>query len=354
MAQVSHPNVVAVYDVGTFEDQVFLAMEYVDGETLRQWLSRTMPQPREIVDAYVLAGRGLEAAHGAGHPASRLQARERAHRPGRAREGPRLRARARGRARGGGASEGGGQPRQHRAVRDGARPPPRVERAAHPQGHDHGHAGVHGARAAPGRGGDGAQRSVRVLRRPLRGAARRAPVRGGHRHRARREHPCGARAVRPQGGASPAARATRAAARPSERPRGALRLDHRSAARAPGGYAEAHAVARRGRSRSHGDRGRSARRPSPRRAEGLHGRRRRDGDGVEPGQRRGDATRVRGVRQHAWRGRVRPYAAAARSLRGVVDQHAHRHVPGDARARGAVGGGARFYGWRVCASGSES
>jgi tetratricopeptide (TPR) repeat protein/predicted Ser/Thr protein kinase len=66
IAQVSHPNVVAVYDVGTFDGQVFLALEYVDGETLRQWLSRTKASPRAVVAAYALAGRGLEAAHGAG------------------------------------------------------------------------------------------------------------------------------------------------------------------------------------------------------------------------------------------------------------------------------------------------
>src|SRR5262249_6667776 len=31
LAQLSHPNVIAVYDVGTFADQVFIAMEYVEG-----------------------------------------------------------------------------------------------------------------------------------------------------------------------------------------------------------------------------------------------------------------------------------------------------------------------------------
>jgi len=65
MAQVNHPNVVAVYDVGTAEGVTYIAMEMVSGDSLRTWQreSRTVP---EIVTAYVAAGRGLAAAHAAG------------------------------------------------------------------------------------------------------------------------------------------------------------------------------------------------------------------------------------------------------------------------------------------------
>jgi tetratricopeptide (TPR) repeat protein/predicted Ser/Thr protein kinase len=66
MAKVSHPNVVAVYDVGTFGDEVFVAMEYVNGATLRDWRTRNRPRARAILEAYAQAGRGLEAAHAAG------------------------------------------------------------------------------------------------------------------------------------------------------------------------------------------------------------------------------------------------------------------------------------------------
>jgi len=65
MARISHPNVMPVYDVGTWEDRVFLAMEYVEGETLGRWQSapRTV---RETLETYVAAGQGLAAAHAAG------------------------------------------------------------------------------------------------------------------------------------------------------------------------------------------------------------------------------------------------------------------------------------------------
>ena len=66
LARLSHPNVIAVHDAGTFEDQVFLAMELAAGETLAAWLPRTHPPRRRVLAAYVAAGRGLAAAHAAG------------------------------------------------------------------------------------------------------------------------------------------------------------------------------------------------------------------------------------------------------------------------------------------------
>lgn len=66
MARLSHPNVIAVHDVGTVGDQVFLAMELVEGETLAEWILRE-PRPwRRVLHVFRDAGRGLAAAHAVG------------------------------------------------------------------------------------------------------------------------------------------------------------------------------------------------------------------------------------------------------------------------------------------------
>jgi serine/threonine protein kinase len=66
MAQLSHPNVVPVYDVEVAEGRVFIAMEYVPGQSLREWLENGSHPWREILAKFVSAGRGLAAAHAAG------------------------------------------------------------------------------------------------------------------------------------------------------------------------------------------------------------------------------------------------------------------------------------------------
>lgn len=65
LAQLSHPNVVAIHDVGIHDDRVFLAMELVEGVSLRGWLEQPRPW-RETLQVLLAAGRGLAAAHSAG------------------------------------------------------------------------------------------------------------------------------------------------------------------------------------------------------------------------------------------------------------------------------------------------
>jgi len=65
MARVSHPNVIPVFEVGAFAGQVYVAMEYVAGVTLRQWLLVSR-ESADVLAVFEQAGRGLAAAHAAG------------------------------------------------------------------------------------------------------------------------------------------------------------------------------------------------------------------------------------------------------------------------------------------------
>ncbi|MEM6989109.1 MAG: serine/threonine-protein kinase [Myxococcota bacterium] len=70
IAKLTHPNVVAVHEIGTVErngvTEVFILMEYVDGSTLRAWCQEPERTGSEMLDAYLQAGEGLAAAHAAG------------------------------------------------------------------------------------------------------------------------------------------------------------------------------------------------------------------------------------------------------------------------------------------------
>jgi tetratricopeptide (TPR) repeat protein/predicted Ser/Thr protein kinase len=66
LARLSHPNVVTVHDVGAYGDNVFIAMEYIAGETLKRWLKRERRPWRVVLDRMMQAARGLAAAHAAG------------------------------------------------------------------------------------------------------------------------------------------------------------------------------------------------------------------------------------------------------------------------------------------------
>lgn len=66
MALLSHPNVITVHDVGSIGGRVYVAMEFVEGVTLRRWLREAPRSQQEILRCFIAAGRGLAAAHGAG------------------------------------------------------------------------------------------------------------------------------------------------------------------------------------------------------------------------------------------------------------------------------------------------
>ncbi|MFT3699934.1 MAG: serine/threonine-protein kinase [Kofleriaceae bacterium] len=64
LARLSHENIVTVHDVGEHAGSMYIAMELVEGATLREW-QKDKPW-REILRAYLDAARGLSAAHAAG------------------------------------------------------------------------------------------------------------------------------------------------------------------------------------------------------------------------------------------------------------------------------------------------
>jgi serine/threonine protein kinase len=74
--QLSHPNVVSIYELGKFESQYYIAMEYVPGKDLRQVLDRfrkgntTMPT---VAAAYLVSKicEGLDYAHRKADPSGR-------------------------------------------------------------------------------------------------------------------------------------------------------------------------------------------------------------------------------------------------------------------------------------------
>ncbi len=65
LAKLSHPNVVPVFDAGVHDGRVFMALELVEGTTMRAWMEAKPPW-RDIVAVFAQAARGLLAAHVAG------------------------------------------------------------------------------------------------------------------------------------------------------------------------------------------------------------------------------------------------------------------------------------------------
>jgi predicted Ser/Thr protein kinase len=65
MARLQHPHIAAVYDVGTHDGDVYVAMEQVEGPSLREWMAGDHPWSQRA-RVLVQAAEGLRAAHEAG------------------------------------------------------------------------------------------------------------------------------------------------------------------------------------------------------------------------------------------------------------------------------------------------
>jgi len=64
LAQLDHPGIVGVHDVGTIDGRVFVTMDFIEGRNLRDW-AQERPW-REVLETCIEAGRGLSAAHAVG------------------------------------------------------------------------------------------------------------------------------------------------------------------------------------------------------------------------------------------------------------------------------------------------
>ncbi|MCM3904555.1 MAG: protein kinase [Pyrinomonadaceae bacterium] len=65
-AALNHPNIAHIYEIGESNGTSFIAMEYIDGETLRQHMAQTQPDLGETLDISIQIASALAAAHEAG------------------------------------------------------------------------------------------------------------------------------------------------------------------------------------------------------------------------------------------------------------------------------------------------
>ncbi len=63
---LNHPNIMAIYDVGTHEGAPYVVSELLQGQTLRELLDESALTPRKAVDMTIQTAQGLDAAHGKG------------------------------------------------------------------------------------------------------------------------------------------------------------------------------------------------------------------------------------------------------------------------------------------------
>ena len=65
-AALNHPNIITIYEINEFEDQIYIAMEYVDGQTLKEHVTDNKLGIKEIIDIFTQVCEGLLKAHEGG------------------------------------------------------------------------------------------------------------------------------------------------------------------------------------------------------------------------------------------------------------------------------------------------
>jgi len=66
LARLSHPNIVAIYDAGEEDGELYLVMELLPAGTLYHWQAETLRPIAALLEVYLAVGEGLQAAHEAG------------------------------------------------------------------------------------------------------------------------------------------------------------------------------------------------------------------------------------------------------------------------------------------------
>jgi eukaryotic-like serine/threonine-protein kinase len=74
---LNHPNICTIYDVGDDAGRVFIAMEYLEGQTLRHFIQGASVELERTLDISIEIADALDAAHAAGIVHRDYQARPR-------------------------------------------------------------------------------------------------------------------------------------------------------------------------------------------------------------------------------------------------------------------------------------
>jgi serine/threonine protein kinase len=60
---LNHPNICTIYDIGEQDGRAFIAMEYIEGQTLREAIPGRTMETERIIDLGIEVADALEAAH---------------------------------------------------------------------------------------------------------------------------------------------------------------------------------------------------------------------------------------------------------------------------------------------------